>query len=187
MQIGSEDLGLLGESRVQHSLPPAQEGSTHFRVTVFTHSQQLQQSPHAGPMLPPVPPRPGCWMPAFPKASSILMSHSDMDLNTDTMVTTWVLPLPRVRSSFLGTEVSIAAERNGRLLSGLRDRPGKKMGRAKVRIPTALNCARSITPVCLEMGLALHLPGSGAPHHGPQSRLHWFPRPQRGQQASGTY
>lgn len=53
MQIGSEELGLLGEIGVQHSLPPAQEGSTHFRVTISTLSQQLQQSPHAGPVLPP--------------------------------------------------------------------------------------------------------------------------------------
>ena len=28
-------------------------------------------------------------MPAFPKASSILMSHSDMDLNIATSVSTW--------------------------------------------------------------------------------------------------
>lgn len=52
MQIGSEELGLLGEIGVQHSLPPAQEGSTHFRVTISTHSQQLchvQEAPFWAP------------------------------------------------------------------------------------------------------------------------------------------
>ena len=133
--------------------PAACSGGQHSLPGHNLHSQpSAATKPTCWARSAPVPPGPGCWMPAFPKASSILTSHGDMDLNTDTAVSTWGLPLPRARSSFLGTEVSIAAETDGHLLSGLRGHPRKKMGSAKVRVPTAVNCARSITLVCLEMG-----------------------------------
>lgn len=41
MGVQSEEVGLLGEAIVLHSLLPAQEGGTHFWVTVSTSSQQL--------------------------------------------------------------------------------------------------------------------------------------------------
>ena len=129
-------------SRGRHSLPGHNlhsQPAAATKPTCWAHSA-------------PIPPGPGCWMPAFPKASSILMSHSDMDLNIATSVSTWALPLPRARSSFLGTEVSIAAETDGHLLSGLWGHPRKKMVSAEVRVPRAVNCARSVTPACLEMG-----------------------------------
>lgn len=44
MQVQSEEAGLLGEASVLHGPLPAQEGSTHFRVTVSMSGQQLQEN-----------------------------------------------------------------------------------------------------------------------------------------------
>lgn len=41
MRVQSEEAGLLGEDSVLHGPLPAQEGSTHFRVTVSMSGQQL--------------------------------------------------------------------------------------------------------------------------------------------------
>lgn len=44
MQVWSEEAGLLGKASVLHGPLPAQEGSTHFRVTVSMSGQQLQEN-----------------------------------------------------------------------------------------------------------------------------------------------
>lgn len=44
MRVQSEEAGLLGEASVPHVPLPAQEGSTHFGVTVSTSGQQLQEN-----------------------------------------------------------------------------------------------------------------------------------------------
>lgn len=44
MRVQSEEAGLLGEASVRHVPLPAQEGSTHFGVTVSTSGQQLQEN-----------------------------------------------------------------------------------------------------------------------------------------------
>lgn len=44
MRVQSEEAGLLGEASVLQGSLPAQEGSTHFGVTVSMRGQQLQEN-----------------------------------------------------------------------------------------------------------------------------------------------